>query len=139
MSASDAVRMGVYDFSGSNRTNIALTDDKTVVTSAVEDLYTPSWGDGTDYGLGLNGAANILEGSEEGRQKFVVFISDGEPNNGDYGTEEAEELMEDGVTIMTVGVDMDSSDMWYLRNISSYDDSANHYCSSASSVGSSGT
>lgn len=139
MSASDAVRMGVYDFSGSNRTNIALTDDKTVVTSAVEDLYTPSRGDGTDYGLGLNGAANILEGSEEGRQKFVVFISDGEPNNGDYGTEEAEELMEDGVTIMTVGVDMDSSDMWYLRNISSSDDSGNHYCYSASSDGSSGT
>ena len=139
MSASDAVRMGVYDFSGSNRTNIALTDDKTVVTSAVEDLYTPSRGDGTDYGLGLNGAANILEDSEEGRQKFVVFISDGEPNNGDYGTEEAEELMEDGVTIMTVGVDMDSSDMWYLRNISSSDDSGNHYCYSASSDGSSGT
>ena len=139
MSASDAVRMGVYDFSGSNRTNIALTYDKTVVTSAVEDLYTPSRGDGTDYGLGLNGAANILEDSEEGRQKFVVFISDGEPNNGDYGTEEAEELMEDGVTIMTVGVDMDSSDMWYLRNISSSDDSGNHYCYSASSDGSSGT
>ena len=139
MSASDAVRMGVYDFSGSNRTNIALTDDKTVVTSAVEDLYTPSWGDGTDYGLGLNGAANILEDSEEGRQKFVVFISDGEPNNGDYGTEEAKELMEDGVTIMTVGVDMDSSAMRYLSNISSSDDSGNNYCYSASSDGSSGT
>ena len=139
MSASDAVRMGVYDFSGSNRTNIALTDDKTVVTSAVEDLYTPIWGDGTDYGLGLNGAANILEGSEEGRQKFVVFISDGEPNNGDYGTEEAKELMKDGVTIMTVGVDMDSSAMRYLSNISSSDDSGNKYCYSASSDGSSGT
>ena len=139
MSASDAVRMGVYDFSGSNRTNIALTDDKTVVTSAVEDLYTPSWGDGTDYGLGLNGAANILENSEEGRQKFVVFISDGEPNNGDYGTEEAKELMKDGVTIMTVGVDMDSSAMRYLSNISSSDDSGNKYCYSASSDGSSGT
>ena len=139
MSASDAVRMGVYDFSGSNRTNIALTDDKTVVTSAVEDLYTPIWGDGTDYGLGLNGAANILEGSEEGRQKFVVFISDGEPNNGDYGTEEAKELMKDGVTIMTVGVDMDSSAMRYLSNISSSDDSGNNYCYSASSDGSSGT
>lgn len=139
MSASDAVRMGVYDFSGSNRTNIALTDDKTVVTSAVEDLHTPSWGDGTDYGLGLNGAANILENSEEGRQKFVVFISDGEPNNGDYGTEEAKELMEDGVTIMTVGVDMDSSAMRYLSNISSSDDSGNNYCYSASSDGSSGT
>ena len=139
MSASDAVRMGVYDFSGSNRTNIALTDDKTVVTSAVEDLYTPSWGDGTDYGLGLNGAANILEDSEEGRQKFVVFISDGEPNNGDYGTEEAKELMKDGVTIMTVGVDMDSSAMRYLSNISSSDDSGNKYCYSASSDGSSGT
>ena len=139
MSASDAVRMGVYDFSGSNRTDIALTDDKTVVTSAVEDLYTPSRGDGTDYGLGLNGAANILEDSEEGRQKFVVFISDGEPNNGDYGTEEAKELMKDGVTIMTVGVDMDSSAMRYLSNISSSDDSGNKYCYSASSDGSSGT
>ena len=138
MSASDAVRMGVYDFSGSNRTNIALTGDKTAVTSAVEDLDTPIRGDGTDYGLGLNGAANILEDSEEGRQKFVVFISDGEPNNGDYGTEKAKELMEDGVTIMTVGVDMDSSGMRYLRNISSSDDSGDSYCYSASSDGSSG-
>ena len=140
MSASDEVRMGVYDFSGSNRTDVALTDDKTVITSAVEGLDTPSdWAaDGTDYGLGLSGAAKILKASEEGRQKFVVFISDGEPNNGDYGIKEAKELMEDGVTIMTVGVDMDNSAMRYLGNISSSDDNDNKYCYSASSDGSSG-
>ena len=140
MSASDEVRMGVYDFSGSNRTDVALTDDKTVITSAVEGLDTPSdWAaDGTDYGLGLSGAADILQDSGEGRQKFVVFISDGEPNNGDYGIKEAKELMEDGVTIMTVGVDMDNSAMRYLGNISSSDDNDNKYCYSASSDGSSG-
>lgn len=140
MDASDAVRMGVYDFSGSNRTNLALTDNKTAVASAVEGLSTPSgWGaDGTDYGLGLSGAADILQDSGEGRQKFVVFISDGEPNNGDYGTEEAQELMNEGVTIMTVGVDMDDSDMKYLSAISSEDKSGIKYCFAASSDGSSG-
>lgn len=80
MDASDQVKIGLYDFSGSNRTDVALTDNEATLLSKIEGLYMPSRGDGTDYGVGLDGAQNILASSEDGREKFVVFISDGQPN-----------------------------------------------------------
>ncbi len=116
------VKIGLYDFSGSNRTDVDLTgvSGKQDLLDAIDGLSYPNGdGDGTDYGLGLSGAEDILESSESGRQKFVVFISDGEPNNGDYGTWEAERLKEDGVTIFTVGVDVNDNAAGALRNISS--------------------
>lgn len=134
MEASDQVRIGLYDFSGSNRTNVALTNDKTTILSGIDGLNMPRYGDGTSYNLGLTGAKNILAQSDSSRQKFVVFISDGEPNNGKYGTTQANELKNAGVTIMTVGVDMDS--LYYLKAISSKDTDGEYYCFSASTSGS---
>ena len=140
MKASDQVRIGVYDFSGSNRTDFGLSSDLDSVLGAINGLNMPGDdGDGTDYGLGLGGAESILSTSEPGRAKFVVFLSDGEPNNREYGTDEANALKADGVTIMTVGIDMDNSAMRYLQNISSKDANDQYYCYSASSDGSSGT
>ena len=115
------VQIGLYDFSGSNRTDVALTgvSGKQTLLDEIDDLQCPRRGDGTDYGLGLSGAQDILQYSEEGRQKFVIFISDEEPNNGDYGTVEANALKQAGVTIFTVGVDVEDNAAQALRNISS--------------------
>ena len=141
MDASDAIRIGLYDFSGSNRTNVPLTSNKSTITQAIQNLQTPGgyWdGDGTNYTLGLTGAQNILKDSEEGRQKFIVFISDGVPTNGNTGKNVAKSLIGQGVTILTVGVDVD----WYgataLKKISSKDKNDKPYYYSASTSGDSG-
>ena len=140
MDASDAIRIGLYDFSGSNRTNVPLTSYKSTITQAIQNLRTPEWynQDGTNYTLGLNGAKDILQASEEGRQKFIVFISDGEPKNGKNGIDVSKKLIEQGVTILTVGVDVDSSGAKALKKISSKDKKDNPYYYSASTSGDSG-
>ena len=140
MDASDAIRIGLYDFSGSNRTNVPLTSNKSTITQAIQNLRTPGWGngDGTNYTLGLNGAKDILQASEEGRQKFIVFISDGAPNDGD-GTDVSKSLIKQGVTILTVGVDIKYSSAEALKKISSKDKKDNPYYYSASTSGDSGT
>lgn len=45
LSASDQIRIGLCDFSGSNRTNVSLTGDKTTLINYVNGLRTPprSW------------------------------------------------------------------------------------------------
>ena len=141
MDASDAIRIGLYDFSGSNRTNVPLTSNKSTITQRIQGLQTPGSGDGTNYTLGLTGAQNILKDSEEGRQKFIVFISDGVPTNGNTGKNVAKSLIGQGVTILTVGVDI----KWNiiaenaLKKISSKDKNNNPYYYSASTSGDSGT
>ncbi len=140
LGASDEIRIGLYDFSGSNRTDVDLTNKESTLLSAIENLYMPDRGDGTNYGLGLEGAQEILENSSNERSKFVVFLSDGEPQSGEYGIRQANELKEDGVTIFTVGIDIGNSGgaANALRNISSQDESGNDYFYRASSDGSSG-
>ena len=139
--ASNAIRIGLYDFSGSNRTNVPLTSSKSTITQAIQNLQTPGgyWdGDGTNYTLGLTGAQNILQASEEGRQKFIVFISDGAPNGGD-GTDVSKNLIKQGVTILTVGVDIKGNNAeTALKNISSKDKNDKPYYYSASTSGDSG-
>ena len=139
MDASDAIQIGLYDFSGSNRTNVPLTSNKSTITQAIQGLHTPRHGDSTNYTLGLTGAKDILQASEEGRQKFIVFISDGAPNDGD-GTDVSKNLIEQGVTILTVGVDIKWNNAEKaLKKISSKDKSNNPYYYSASTSGDSGT
>ena len=138
MDASDAIRIGLYDFSGSNRTNVPLTSNKSTITQAIQNLRTPGYpGDGTDYTLGLNGAKDILQASEEGRQKFIVFISDGEPTYGN-GIDVSKNLIKQGVTILTVGVDVEWGGAKALKKISSKDKNDNPYYYSASTSGDSG-
>ncbi len=140
LESNNDVRIGLYDFSGSNRTKVDLTDKQQTLIAAIEELYMPSWGNGTDYGLGLRGASNILEKSSNDRQKFVVFLSDGEPSDGENGRREAADLKQDGVTIFTVGIDIgnDNGAAGALKNISSEDKEGNKYFYKASSDGDSG-
>lgn len=133
----EGVQIGLYDFSGSNRTNVALTDNETTLNDAIDDMSMPSSGDGTDYTLGLTGAKNILNSSTK-EQKFVVFISDGDPNGGN-GRDVATQLKNAGVTIITVGVDIGNSTATALRNISSTNEDGDALYYAASSSGDSST
>ncbi len=141
LDASDDIRIGLYDFSGSNRTDVALTSNETTLLNAIDNLSMPRRGDGTDYGLGLDGAEDILKNSSDNRSKFIVFLSDGEPQNRDNGVSEANALKKAGVTIFTVGIDTGStgSAANALKKISSKDEDGNAYFYAASSDGSSGS
>ena len=142
----DGVQIGLYDFSGSNRTEVELADDEDALLEAIEALDMPrDWwgnldGDGTDYELGLTGAAGLLPSDSE-RTQVIVFLSDGAPSWGEDGVDEAEALMEDGVTIFTVGIDVDDDNdaQDALEDISSSDDDGNKYFYAASTSGDSGS
>ena len=135
LSASDQIRIGLCDFSGSNRTEVSLTDDKTALINDVNGLHTPSGlGDGTDYTLGLTTAEKILETSSSDRQKYIVFLSDGEPTYGN-GVDKANNLKKNDVTIMTVGVDVGHGGTRALKDISSKDSNGDYYFWKASTSG----
>ena len=134
---SNDIRFGLYDFSGSNRTKVGLTSDKNELLTAINNLSMPRWGDGTDYDVGLNGAAAILQNSEEGREKFIVFISDGDPKTGN-GISVADSLKQQGITIFSVGIDVKKSGRNALQAICSIKENGNYYYYDASSDGSSG-
>lgn len=121
MNEGNDVRIGLYDFSGSNRTNVKLTGvkGKNTLLQEINDLHCPDNGDGTSYTEGLRGAQNILNESANGRAKFIVFISDGEPNNGNTGINIANQLKQNDVTIFTVGVDLRDNQAGDLKVISS--------------------
>ena len=140
LETSNDIQIGLYDFSGSNRTNLPLTKNQTTLIQAIDGLYMPGgWGDGTDYGEGLSGAENILKSSSKDRQKFIVFLSDGEPQSGNNGIQTATALKQAGVTIFTVGIDTNSSGDNALKAISSQNVDKNPYFYKASTDGNSGT
>ena len=135
------VKIGLYDFSGSNRTDVALTNDKDKLLTEIDNLRMPKEGDGTRYTLGLNGAKTILDANQnDSREKFIVFISDGQPSRGYSGQDTANDLKRDGVTIFSVGIDIGDSyaARQALENIASSDENGDKYYYSASSDGSSG-
>ncbi|MGN0979984.1 MAG: VWA domain-containing protein, partial [Candidatus Avoscillospira sp.] len=141
------IRFGLCDFSGTPRTYVSLTNDEEALLAAIQNLHMPEDGDGTHYDVGLGsenvdyGAYSILKDSPESREKFIVFISDGEPSRGHSGVTEANTLKGMGVTIFSVGVDIRAggNGETALRAICSKDENGNDYYYAASSNGESGT
>ena len=111
------IQVGLADFSGANHVAKELTQNSGVLTDAINSL-TAAHSDGTSYTAGLWAAQSILQNGKN-QQKFVVFISDGEPNNGNYGTDIANQLKNNGVTIMSVGIGLSEAEAKYLKAICS--------------------
>ena len=109
------IQVGLADFSGANHVAKELTQNSSVLTDAINSL-TAAHSDGTSYTAGLWAAQSILQNGKN-QQKFVVFISDGEPNNGNYGTDIANQLKNNGVTIMSVGIGLSEAEAKYLKAI----------------------
>lgn len=115
------IKVGLCDFSGysysdysypelysGNHVRVELGGDSTALTTAINSL-DKTHSDGTSYTAGLNEAKSILDkGTND--QKFIVFLSDGEPNSGD-GTDLAKKLIDSGVTIFTIGIDVATDKM----------------------------
>ena len=139
------VNVGLADFSGGNYLNdssyyggdrqyLELTDNQNRLTTAIDRL-SKGHGDGTNYAAGLAAGQAILKNSKA-NAKFIVFISDGDPEKHDgqpnayreyyTGKDLADQLKQQGITIITVGIDM-SSDQ-YLKAISSRDSDGDAYC-----------
>ncbi len=120
------IKVGLVAFN-TNATSTALSREQTTLNKWIDDLST---NEGTNYGAGLTAAQTLLSGSTA--QKFIVFISDGAPglknvlpDESWLGKDVANTLKKDGVTIMTVGVDLDDGDAGALKNISSTDKTTN--------------
>ena len=120
------IKVGLADFSGKNHVNEALVgvDGRDGLNAAINSKLNANHSDGTSYTAGLKAAKGILDNGSN-TQKFIVFISDGEPswgNQDNYGTDIADQLKQSGVTIMTVGIDLADNQATHLKNISSADD-----------------
>ncbi len=119
------IRVGLCDFSGKNHIEAELTTEKKDLLDwiAGED-FNADHTDGTSYAAGLKKAGEMLADSEN--PKYIVLLSDGEPNRGD-GRKEAQALIDKGVTILTVGIDVQGNMERYLKAISSKDKDGNAY------------
>ena len=148
----DQIQVGLADFSGGNwqsdssswggsRQHVALTKESAALTSAIGKLYK-GHGDGTNYAAGLDAGQKILANSTA-KAKFIVFISDGDPEssnvqpkayrNDSDGRDLAAQLKKQGITIITVGIDM--SDGRNLEAISSTDEEGQPYSYTAAADG----
>lgn len=130
------INVGLVGFSGSATASQTLTQDKDQLNDAIGSLTT-KYSTGTNYAAGLNKAGEILaDGRNE--QQFIVFISDGEPEEDKDGKAAAEALKDSGVTIMTVGIALSDNEASALKAISSTDSKGKtlYYATSATGLSS---
>lgn len=130
------INVGLVGFSGDATVSRALTQNKTQLNDAIGSLTTAK-STGTNYKEGLNAAEDILnKGSNE--QHFIVFISDGEPEEDKDGKAAAQALKNSGVTIMTVGIALSDNEASDLKAISSTDSKGKtlYYATSATGLSS---
>ena len=130
------INVGLVGFSGSATASQALTQDKEQLNDAIGSLTTKN-SSGTNYAAGLNKAGEILANGRN-EQQFIVFISDGEPEEDKDGKTAAEALRDSGVTIMTVGIALSDNEASALKAISSTDSKGNvlYYATSATGLSS---
>jgi uncharacterized repeat protein (TIGR02543 family) len=108
------------DGSGSTNGSINFSYDINILNAYVDLRNANGY---TNYTSALNKALDYVESrltGEESRPLYVVFMSDGEPNEG-FGTAQAAELMNvHNATIYTVGIQLTGSAPDALKNISTY-------------------
>ena len=114
----DNNRVAVTSFYGFQGPTVPLqtSSGKDYLFTAVKGMLCG--GSNTNYKIGLNSAKNILDQAKENesdisrwptRPRYIIFISDGVPTGGNNGTDEAKKIKADGVTIYTIGVEIDKN------------------------------
>ena len=101
LDSSNDIKIGLYDFSGSNRTNVGLTNNENSLLGAIEGLETPWLGDGTDYGFGLEGAQDTFNGDDEHEVDdttgYIGYLTeDGEAYFNQHKDEEGRLVIDEG-------------------------------------------
>lgn len=68
-------------------------------------------GNSTNYEDALRYATSMFNGIDKSRPRFIIFLSDGVPNKGNYDTAKsyADTLKADGVKIYSLGLQLDAS------------------------------
>ena len=81
------------------KTKAELFDDLTGTASGAPKIETIIClnADGTTYSAGLNGAAEVLKKGEQNATKEIIFLSDGEPDDGNRARILAENLKTQGI------------------------------------------
>ena len=101
LDSSNDIKIRLYDFSGSNRTNVGLTNNENSLLGAIEGLETPWLGDGTDYGFGLEGAQDTFNGDDEHEVDdttgYIGYLTeDGEAYFNQHKDEEGRLVIDEG-------------------------------------------
>ena len=114
-------RVGVVSFDSyghSHRFDTSYyADNADAVKKTIKNLdkdYDSRYG-GTNWEAGLNEVLNNYSLGDS-RQKFVVFLTDGEPDDGSAGTEQGISLAKKGWNILNIGVDTKTSDLQTLND-----------------------
>lgn len=114
-------RVGVVSFDSyghSHRFDTSYyADNADAVKKTIKNLDKDydSWSGGTNWEAGLNEVLNNYSLGDS-RQKFVVFLTDGEPDDGSAGTEQGISLAKKGWNILNIGVDTKTSDLQTLND-----------------------
>ena len=121
---------GGSDDSGAIKISHGLTDSLSDINSSIDSMQADG---GTNYSAALNKAYGYLNArTDKTRPGYVIFISDGAPGysgesleDEDWnGSKEIAKLKEAGITVFTVGIDLDTEPANYLKNMAS---DANHF------------
>jgi Ca-activated chloride channel homolog len=99
--------MGLVAFAGEAITQVPLTQDRRVLSAALDNLQIGLLEDGTAIGMGLATAVTRLQ-RVPGEERVVILMSDGENNRGEIEPlEAARAAAQAGVRVFTVGVGTD--------------------------------
>lgn len=106
-------RCAVIGFSWTLHSVQDLTSDKELLYKAIDDI---TFSDGTDITLGINSTVDILENAKDadGRQKFVMLLSDGEDNTNSASA--AKKAGQKGIKICALSIVNDSQQMKTVAN-----------------------
>lgn len=122
-------KMAVIGFAGSDggaddsaaiKVNQDLTNDLGTINTKIDAMSAEG---GTNYTAALQRAYNILNG--QNRPGYVIFISDGapgysgeSPDDADWnGQNQVADLKNAGITIYTIGIDLDTNPANYLKDM----------------------
>ena len=91
-------------FAGESLSLMPLTNDRTALVNALENVQPGSLNDGTAIGDGLSSSINrILSG--KAKSKSIILLTDGSNNAGDVPPSTAAEIArQKGVKVYTIGV-----------------------------------
>ncbi|KAB2808598.1 vWA domain-containing protein [Phaeocystidibacter luteus] len=97
-------RIGLVVYAGEAYTQVPLTTDHEVLTSAVKSLNSDLLEPGTAVGMGLSTALSRIKDSEA-ESKVVILMTDGENNRGEIDPRSAARLARElGVRVYTIGI-----------------------------------
>ncbi|MGE4214707.1 MAG: S-layer homology domain-containing protein [Anaerotignaceae bacterium] len=111
--SSNQVAVVAFDSKVRNGYTNDFTNDKGSISTTINNLSDPHEGNGkgTNYDKALKKVKDYINNrSDKSRDAYVVFLSDGEPDRGSEGTGEMQAIKNQGTTVYTIGLALNSSD-----------------------------